>query len=38
MPTKPSKGLRQFLDDEEQQAWLEGAAILQDADERPESL
>ena len=38
MPTKPLKGLRQFLDEEEQQAWLEGEAVLQDADERPESL
>ncbi|HEX6740416.1 MAG TPA: hypothetical protein VF079_01310 [Sphingomicrobium sp.] len=32
-----AKGLRQFLDDEQQQAWLEGA-VLSDADERSESL
>ena len=38
MPTKPIKGLRQFLDEEEQQAWIEGEAVLQDADERTESL
>jgi len=29
--------LRQFLDDEQQRAWLEGAA-LKDAEERAESL
>lgn len=32
------KGLRQFLNDEEQRAWLEGEANLSDADERTESL
>jgi hypothetical protein len=34
----PAKGLRQFLDDEQQRAWLEGEATLTDADERSESL
>src|SRR5438046_1013978 len=33
-----TKGLRQFLDDEQQRAWLEGEMRLQDADERTESL
>jgi hypothetical protein len=32
------KGLRQFLDPEQQQAWLEGEIIPLDADERAESL
>ena len=32
------KGLRQFLDPEQQRAWLDGQAELQDADEREESL
>ncbi len=32
------KGLRQFLDPEQQQAWLEGQATLPDANEREESL
>src|SRR5690242_7722188 len=33
-----TKGLRQFLSPEEQQAWLDGEAELSDADERRESL
>ena len=33
-----SKGLRQFLDPEQQRAWLEGEATPPDADERSESL
>ena len=32
------KGLRQFLDPEQQRSWIEGAAKLKDADERSESL
>ena len=32
------KGLRQFLDPEQQRAWLEGEAVPPDADERSESL
>jgi hypothetical protein len=32
------KGLRQFLDPEQQSAWLEGEATLADADERPDSF
>jgi hypothetical protein len=32
------KGLRQFLDPEQQRAWLEGEAMPPDADERTESL
>jgi len=32
------KGLRQFLDDEQQRAWLDGDAELTDATERDESL
>jgi hypothetical protein len=32
------KGLRQFLDPEQQRAWLEGEAVPPDADERPDSL
>jgi hypothetical protein len=33
-----AKGLRQFLDPEQQRSWLEGEAHLRDADERSESL
>ena len=33
-----AKGLRQFLDDEQQRAWLEGEAIPEDAAEREENL
>lgn len=33
-----TKGLRQFLDAEEQRAWLEGEAAPTDADDRSESL
>jgi hypothetical protein len=36
MPT--TKGLRQFLDADQQRAWLEGETTLQDADERTEAL
>jgi hypothetical protein len=36
--TRPLKGLRQFLDPDQQSDWLDGTAILHDADERPESL
>lgn len=32
------KGLRQFLSEEQQRGWLDGEAILQDSDERSESL
>src|SRR5262245_27886896 len=32
------KGLRQFLDPEDQRAWMEGGTDLPDADERSESL
>jgi hypothetical protein len=36
---KPSAtGLRQFLDLEQQRDWMEGKAVLRDADERSESL
>jgi hypothetical protein len=39
MPDRATaKGLRQFLDDEQQCAWLEGKATPPDADERTESL
>lgn len=38
MTTAPAKGLRQFLDAEEQWAWLEGETTLCDADERSGSL
>jgi len=31
-------GLRRFLDLEQQRNWLQGKAVLRDADERPESL
>ena len=34
----PAKGLRQFLSPEQQSAWLDGAASLQDTEERTESL
>ena len=33
-----AKGLRQFLDREQQQAWLEGQTVPSDGDERTESL
>jgi hypothetical protein len=33
-----TKGLRQFLDDQQQQAWLDGEMDLTDAEEREESL
>ena len=33
-----AKGLRQFLDPEQQRAWLEGESVLRDADERSESI
>jgi hypothetical protein len=33
-----AKGLRQFLDDEQQRAWMEGETTLPDAEERDESL
>ena len=36
--TVAPKGLRQFLDDEQQRAWLEGEAQLTDAADRSESL
>jgi hypothetical protein len=32
------KGLRQFLDPEQQRSWLDGEAILEDGEERSESL
>jgi hypothetical protein len=40
MPAKDysAKGLRQFLDDEQQSDWLEGKAVPPDAEERPESF
>jgi hypothetical protein len=34
----PAKGLRQFLNPEQQHRWMEGEASLPDADERTESL
>lgn len=37
-PVQPAKGLRQFLDCEQQRDWVEGRACLRDADERSESL
>ena len=37
-PVPEVKGLRQFLDPEQQRAWLDGEAIPPDADERTESL
>ena len=33
-----AKGLRQFLDDDQQRAWLEGEATLPDAADREQSL
>ena len=36
MPT--TKGLRQFLDNEQQRAWLDGEETPPDAEEREESL
>jgi len=38
MPARSLKGLRQFLDAEQQWGWLEGEATLNDTDERSESL
>lgn len=35
---RPAKGLRQFVDLEQQQGWLDGETVLTDADERTESL
>ena len=35
---KPLKGLNQFLDPDQQQAWLEGETTLEDSAERSESL
>jgi hypothetical protein len=37
-PRRGLKGLRQFLDPEEQRRWLDGEAELPDSDEREESL
>ena len=37
-PRRSIKGLRQFLDAEQQRAWLDGEAELADADEREQSL
>jgi hypothetical protein len=37
-PAPTAKGLRQFLDDEQQRAWLEGETNPRDTDERSESL
>jgi hypothetical protein len=37
-PAPTAKGLRQFLDDEQQRAWLEGETTLEDTSERTESL
>ena len=34
----PAKGLRQFLDDEQQRAWLDGEATPHDSADRTESL
>jgi hypothetical protein len=36
--TRGAKGLRQFLDPDQQKAWLERGAELADADERPDSI
>lgn len=36
-PRRSTTGLRQFLDPEQQRAWIEGSTDLPDADERPES-
>jgi hypothetical protein len=38
MSASSLKGLRQFLDAEQQRGWLEGATTLKDIDERSESL
>ena len=38
IPAATPKGLRQFLDGEQQRAWLEGETTPEDADERSESL
>ncbi len=38
VPRRGTTGLRQFLDPEQQRAWIEGTAGLPDADERSESL
>jgi hypothetical protein len=37
-PQRAAKGLRQFVDDEQQRAWLEGEIELADAEQREESL
>jgi hypothetical protein len=37
-PRRGTKGLRQFLDAEQQRDWIDGKANLSDADERSESL
>jgi hypothetical protein len=37
-PRRNPTGLRQFLDPEQQRAWIEGKTDLRDADERSESL
>jgi hypothetical protein len=37
-PRRGAKGLRQFLDPDQQRDWLEGETALPDAAERPESL
>ena len=36
-PRRGTKGLRQFLDPEQQRKWMEGKTKLRDAEERPES-
>lgn len=38
MTNTTAKGLRQFLDEEQQRAWLDGEALPPDAEERAESL
>src|SRR5215212_11123534 len=38
IPRRGTKGLRQFLNPEQQRDWIEGKADLRDADERSESL
>src|SRR5687767_6667226 len=37
-PRRPTKGLRQFLNPEQQRAWLEGRTNPLDAEDRSESL
>ncbi len=37
-PMTTAKGLRQFLDEEQQRAWMEGETTLPDAEDRHESL